>query len=82
MNLTDLATLIEKLEDDGFTSSVEKLIAVVLANLDEDDVQQCEIIGTLKLGDRHCRDILKSFVEKCVIEISGRRDVFYRMSHA
>ena len=55
MNLFTLKSLIEKLADDGFTSTQEKLIALALAILDE-EIQQCDIIETLKLGKKHCLD--------------------------
>ena len=79
MNLSALKSLIEKLADDGFTSAQEKLIALALAILD-DEIQQCDIIETLRLGKKHCRDTLKSFGEKNVVEISGKRDIFYQIS--
>ena len=79
MNLSALKSLIEKLADDGFTTAQEKLIALALAVLDG-DIQQCDVIETLKLGKKHCLEILKSFREKQIVEKFGRRAVFYRKS--
>ena len=79
MNLAALKSLIERLADDGFTTTQEKLIALALVVLDG-EIQQCDIIETLILNAKHCRNTLKSFEGKNVVEVSGKRDVFYRMS--
>jgi hypothetical protein len=69
MKLAAIKSLIEKLADDGFTTVQEKLIAFVLAIVDEEEMQQCEIIETLKLGKKHGLDILKMFREKRIVTL-------------
>ena len=65
------ATLTQILEEHGFTSVNEKLLAVILANVEQ--IQQCEIIQGLALHGSHCRDILKNFTDKGLIDTFGKR---------
>ena len=76
IDLAATAALIQNLKNNGFTSAREKLIAIVLANVSQ--IQQCEIIEILDLDQRHCRDTLREFVEKKLLDSFGKRDIFYR----
>ena len=82
MNRTALIALIKNLKNNGFTSSVEKLLAIVLAFIDTEDVplQQCEIIDILDINKQHCRDTLDGFVETKLLKsfVSGKRATFYK----
>ena len=63
IDLTTLKIIIENLQNSGFTTSEEKLLAIVLAFIDTEDVplQQCEIVKILELHEKHCRNILDLF---------------------
>ena len=74
MKLAALKALIEKLASDGYTSVQEKLIALAFAILDEEEIQQCEVVETLKLNEKHCRNTLKSFGEKKIVEVFGTQE--------
>ena len=67
---TTFATLTRILEEHGFTSVGEKLLALILANVSQ--IQQCDIIQGLALHSTHCREILKNFAEKGLIDTFGK----------
>ena len=68
--------VIENLRNNGFTTTEEKLLGVVLAHIPQ--IQQCDIIEYLGLHATHCRSILDRFVEKKLVDTLGKRDIFYR----
>jgi len=80
IDLAATAALIQNLKNNGFTSAEQKLIAILLANVEQG--QQCEIIEILELHAPHCRKILKRFTEKKLLSTFGRGAVFYRFTGA